>query len=311
MSAADFSHFDKLVSGYLDNALAERDADELLAMLEEPLLAARFLEATRLNSEIAGLLAAPVPDAAMVELVRADIEKHVNAARPARELHLEVVERPHAVPSSPPAIRDACRVPDRRRPSRRALAWAAVFLVFVGLAAGWLAYRGRTADSPSVASLRGEVRFVSTAGERVLKADEAWARGEKLKTIGVGSAVTVNFPDGSQIDFGSDSVAVNQSGAEGPRVELERGVVRSNVRKQPAGRPFVFATPEAEAIVIGTALEVSTDGHHTKLFVTEGQVLLKRRSDRAEIMVSAGFHVFAGTMNKLKAEPNTPGMQHH
>ena len=77
MSAADLSHFDDLVSRYLDDALSESDAAELVTLLAEPPLAVRFLEMTRLNSEISGLLAAPVPHAAMVELVRADIERHI------------------------------------------------------------------------------------------------------------------------------------------------------------------------------------------------------------------------------------------
>src|SRR5688572_30126426 len=68
MSAAELSRFDELVSCYLDAALSDADATELVALLAEPPLAARFLETTRLNSQMAGLLAAPVPDAAMVEL---------------------------------------------------------------------------------------------------------------------------------------------------------------------------------------------------------------------------------------------------
>src|SRR5206468_7903913 len=58
MSAAEFSRFDDLVSRYLDDQLMAADAAELLALLAEPALAARFLETSRLNSEIAGLLAA-------------------------------------------------------------------------------------------------------------------------------------------------------------------------------------------------------------------------------------------------------------
>jgi len=82
MSAADFSRFDELVSRYVDDALTADDAAELVALLAEPPLAARFLEMTRLNSEIAGLLAAPVPDTAMVEFVRTDIER-ILACEPA------------------------------------------------------------------------------------------------------------------------------------------------------------------------------------------------------------------------------------
>src|SRR5439155_3348794 len=93
MSTEEFSRFDELVSRYHDAELGEADARELLAFLAEPELATRFLEMTRLNSEIAGLLAAPVPDAAMVELVRADIEKNIATQRSAEAPQLETVER--------------------------------------------------------------------------------------------------------------------------------------------------------------------------------------------------------------------------
>ena len=55
MSAAELARFDELVSCYLDAALADADATELVALLGEPPLAERFLETTRLNSEIAAL----------------------------------------------------------------------------------------------------------------------------------------------------------------------------------------------------------------------------------------------------------------
>lgn len=310
MSTAELSRFDELVSRHLDDALTDSDAAELIALLAEPTLAERFLEMTRLNSEIAGLLAVPVPDAAMVELVRADIRKFLSAAQPVRELRLKVAERTHTTPWSPPPVRASRPPPRQRTPVLRALAWAAAFLVFAGLGAVWFVNRGRTADAPSVVSLQGEVRLLGKAGERAIKPGEAWPRGETLKTVGPKSAVTVTFHDGTRIGFGGDSVAVNRSGKEGYRVELEHGELESTVKKQPPRQAFVFATPEAEAVVVDTALQVTTGAHYTRLVVTEGQVLLKRRSDGAEIMVRAGFHVLAGTDNKLVASPNETGAPH-
>src|SRR5712691_6239418 len=93
MSAGELTRFDELVSRYIDDALTDSDAAELLALLAQPPLAARFLEMTRLNSEIAGLLAAPVPDAAMVELVRADLQDGITGnAGGGRMPHLRAVE---------------------------------------------------------------------------------------------------------------------------------------------------------------------------------------------------------------------------
>ena len=310
MSAAELSRCDELVSCYLDAALTDSDAAELVTLLAEPPLAARFLEMTRLNSEIAGVLAAPVPDEAMVELVRTDIEKYLRDAQPLHGLRLKIVERTDMTRSSPPTVRTPRLLPRWRASVLRGLAWAAVFLVFASLAAVWLVNRGPTADTVSVASVQGEVRLMGKAGERQLKPGQSWQRGETLKTVGSKSAATVTFSDGTRLDFGGDSVAVNQSGANGQRVELEHGELQSVVKKQPPRQAFVFATPEAEAIVVGTALQISTDAHRTRLVVTEGQVLLKRQADGTEVMVHAGFHVLVGPINKLVASPNDTGAPH-
>ena len=146
----------------------------------------------------------------------------------------------------------------------------------------------------------------------MVKPGESWQRGETLRIVGAKSAAAVIFDDGSRIEFGGNSVAVNQSGVDGRRVDLESGDVRCAVKPQPAGQPFVVATPDAEAIVAGTTFQVTTvDAHHTRVVVTEGQVLVKRPADGAEILIRAGFHVLAGPKFKLKADPNDPAKLHH
>lgn len=310
MSATELPRFDELMSRYLDDALTDSDAAALVASLAEPPLAARFLEMTRLNSEIAGVLAAPVPDAAMVELVRTDIEKHLRDAQPVSGLRLKIVEQTHPITSSPPTLNDSRPLARRRAPVLRALAWAAVFLVFASLAAVWFVNRGPAAEAVSVASVQGEVRLVGNAGERPLKPGQSWSRGETLKTVGAKSAVTVTFSDGTRLDLAGDGVAVNRSGQQGRRVELEHGEFQSVVKKQPPRQPFVVITPEAEAVVVGTTLHISTDAHRTRLIVTDGQVLLKSRADGAEIMVHAGFHALVAPRLKLVASPNDTGAPH-
>lgn len=306
MSAAELSRFDDLVSCYLDAALADADATELVALLAEPPLAARFLETTRLNSQMAGRLAAPVPDAAMVELVRADIEKNLVAAQTSSGVRLRVVERTQPLVATEPTILPQHSMTPRRKPVLRAMAWAAVFLVFAGLAATFLFNSTRRAEAPAIASVQGEVRLFGPKGERVLKPGQSWPLGETLKTVGANSTVTVTFPDGSRLDFGGNSVVVNQSTQEGCRVELEHGDVRGSLKKQPGGHPFVFATPEAEAIVVGTVLRLVTGAHHTRLEVTEGEVRFRRLHDGAEVAVKAGYCAVVAPNAPLVATPFHP-----
>lgn len=309
MNVADFPRFDELLSRHLDDTLTDAGAAELVALLSEPQWAARFLEMTRLNSEIAGLLAAPVPDAVMVELVRTDLGKCLTGTPRASGLRLRVAESAPSRASSSPADPGLRPLSQRTEPVFQMLAWAAVLLVIAGLAAVFLVRGGRPAEAPSVASLQGEVRLIGTAGARALKPGQSWPRGETLKTVGPDSSVTMTFNDGTRLDFRGNSMAVNRSGKEGRRVELEQGAVQGAVKQQPARRAFVFVTPDAEAIVVGTTLQVATDGHHTRLEVTEGEVRFRRRHDGTEVAVKAGhFAVVAPNLplvvKSIQAEPH-------
>ena len=306
MSTTDLSRFDELVSRYIDSALAATDATELLALLGDPPLATRFLETTRLNSEIAGLLAAPVPDAAMVELVRADIEKALAATQPPSGVRLRIVERTQPLAATEPTILPKRSMTPRRKSAWRALAWAAVFLVFAGLAAVFLVNSTRPTEAPAIASIQGEVRLLGPKGERRLKPSQSWERGETLKTVGANSAATVTFRDGTRLDFSGNSIVVNQSGKEGCRVQLEHGAVRGSLTKKPSGHPFVFATPEAEAIVMGITLRLVTGGHHTRLEVTEGEVRFRRLDDGAEVTVKAGYYAVVAPNAPFVATPLHP-----
>lgn len=301
MSAAEFSRFDELVSRYLEEELPAADAAELLALLTEPVLAARFLETTRLNSEIAGLLAAPVPDAAMVELVRADIEKGLSSTGSLAGARLRIAQ-PTGVPLHP--------MSSRRKPALRALAWAAAFLVFAGLAAVFLLNGTRRLTAPAIASVQGEARLVGSSGERALKTGESWRHGETLKTVGPNSAVTVTCHDGTRLDFGGNSVAVNLSTKAVRRVELEHGTVQAAIRKQQAHRSFIFATSDAEAIVVGTTLRFIAGGHHTRLEVSEGEVRFLRRHDGAEVVVKAGQFAVVAPNVPFVAKPIATGPHH-
>ena len=307
MSATNLSRFEELVSRYLDEGLTETDAAELETLLAEPPLAARFLEMTRLNSEIAGLLSAPVPDAAMVELVRADIEKGLAAAQPATGVRLQIAERTQPGAGTDPTVFSAPRpLPRRRKPVLRALAWAAVFLVFTGLAAVFFLNRTRLAEAPAVASLEGEVRLIGPNGEHALTLGQSWQRGETLKTVGPKSTATVTFSDGSRLAMGDNCIALNQSTKGERRLELQHGTVQGALKKQPARRAFVFVTPEAEAIVVGTTLRLVVSGHSTRLEVTEGEVRLRRRQDGAEVAVKAGQYAVVAPNVPLIATPFHP-----
>ena len=310
MSAAELARFEELLSRYLDDELTQADASELVVLLAEPQLAARFLEMMRLNSEIGGLLSAPVPDAAMVELVRADIEKSLAAAQQTRGVRLRIAERPEPASSTTATIPVAHPLPPKRGKALWRLAWAAVFVVFAGLATTLVVNRTPSADAPIVVSAQGEVRLEGPSGEHLLAPGESWLRDEKLRTAGPNSAATVNFRDGSQLDFSANVVAYNEPSKDARRMRLEHGTVQAALKKQPRQRPFVFMTPEAEAIVVGTTLRLIVGGHSTRLEVTEGTVRFRRRHDGAEIAVNAGHYAVVAPNVPLVATPFHPDLHH-
>ncbi len=310
MSAAEFSRLDELVSRYLDDELTRADATELVSMLAQPQLAARFLEMTRLNSEIAGLLAAPVPDAAMVELVRADIEKSLAAAQHTSGVRLRIAERPEPASSTTATVPVGHPLLQKRGRALWRLAWAAVFVVFAGLTTTLVFNRTSSADAPIVASAQGEVRLEGPSGEHLLSPGESWLRDEKLRTVGPNSAAMVNLRDGSQLDFSANVVAFNEPSKDARRMRLEHGTVQAALKKQPRQRPFVFVTPEAEAIVVGATLRLVVGGHSTRLEVTEGTVRFRRRHDGAEIAVKAGHYAVVAPNVPLVAKP-IHGEGHH
>ena len=113
------------------------------------------------NSEIARLLAAPVPDATMVEFARADIEKSHVGTHIADGVRLRIAERAQPPAATQPSLLPLRTRPRRRKPALRALAWAAVFLILAALAGIYLSEGWRPAGKIEVAAVQGEVYFIA------------------------------------------------------------------------------------------------------------------------------------------------------
>lgn len=289
MNANGLSRFDELASRYLDGELPDADAAELLALLAEPSLATRFLEIARLNSEIAGILAAPVPDEAMVELVRTDIERTIaNLPRAKDAPQLRIVEPTPAAKSIRAEVPASRSVSREHRFGWSGLKWAAAFVILAGIAAMMFLKPSNFGNAPVIASAQGEVRLVGASGERVPTSGDSWQENETLKTVGRNSGVTLKLRDGSQLDFSNGAIAVKEPSVHGCRVTLEHGLLQATVKKHSVSAPFVFATPEAEARVVGTKLRLVASLHSTRLEVSEGEVGFRRRHDGKEITVKAG-----------------------
>ena len=132
-----------------------------------------------------------------------------------------------------------------------------------------------------------------------------------------GSAAVVAFPDGTRLELEASTTLrrvqdlAGQDGT-GLRVELEAGAISARIVKQPAGRAMVFATPQGEAQVLGTAFRlavVGAKGDATRLEVSEGKVRLKRL-DGKSVDVPAGQFALAEAGTDLVARKATSLVLH-
>lgn len=128
---------------------------------------------------------------------------------------------------------------------------------------------------------------MSERGQKPARAGQPLFAGEGLETGGGASVAVFAFPDETRVELGAQTVLGEVSSAAGKRVVLRRGALTADVAKQPAGRPFVFATTQAEATVLGTRLALSA-GERTRLEVKDGKVRFTRLEDKRSVEVGAG-----------------------
>lgn len=91
------------------------------------------------------------------------------------------------------------------------------------------------------------------------------------------------------------------------RLQLENGSVSAEVAKQPVGAPMRFVTAHAEAIVLGTRLEISVSASGTRLEVTEGLVRFEVPSSGQQHDVAAGSAMIASPQGGLSAAATRSG----
>ncbi len=133
---------------------------------------------------------------------------------------------------------------------------------------------------------------------------QALLGGQGLAAEGKSARAVVLFTDGTRLDLGADTVVSRLADpAGGKRVELRQGTLAAEVPRQPPGSPMVFATPQAEATVLGTELTLSAGADATRLEVREGRVRLARAEDGAAVDVPAGHFAAAARGVPLAAQP--------
>jgi ferric-dicitrate binding protein FerR (iron transport regulator) len=157
----------------------------------------------------------------------------------------------------------------------------------------------------TLARVEGDVFAVSAGKRTLVQSGCKLISGDTLETTGKAGQAVVEFPDGTRLVLGADTIVDSIRIAEGKRVSLKQGVLAAQISKQPAGEPMIFTTATAEARVLGTRLTLSVTASSTRLEVREGKVRMTRKDDGASVEVGADHFVQAGKGISMTPKPAT------
>ena len=152
----------------------------------------------------------------------------------------------------------------------------------------------------TIESSGGEVSVQTDAGKIAAKADLGLIPGQELQTGSRSSHVVVKVTDGTRIHLAGDTTLRL---VDAHNFTLSRGALRAEVAKQPPTTPMIFATPTADARVLGTELVLFAGAESTRLDVRTGKVRLTRREDGASAEVGAGQTATAPKTGAFAAKP--------
>jgi hypothetical protein len=108
--------------------------------------------------------------------------------------------------------------------------------------------------------------------------------------------VLLTYPDKTRVEVEGDTIVrelLPREPGKGLRVVVEKGAVRAEVAKQPAGQPMIFDTPHGEARVLGTTLRIAVDAKSSRLDVEEGRVEFRNEAGKAVLVETGHFAVAA------------------
>ena len=191
-----------------------------------------------------------------------------------------------ALAARPPLTIRTARHARRRRRGLRAASWSGAALaaaLLVGVAV--LLWPAAAVPGPRLL-----VAGVDGAAQRLGAAAEV--------AVDPGRGAALLYDDGTRVELEAGSALT----VSGTRVTLRHGRLAAEVAHQPAGRPFVIATPNATVTVLGTALDVATDGTESVVAVTRGRVAVER-GDAARVEVGAGERSVVAAGEPLLARP--------
>ena len=209
---------------------------------------------------------------------KAELEEMLRQSPDARQLFLEYR-------ATETALRTAVQMPMHEAQnvgrSWQNYAVASLAAAFVALlACVFIFWPARPDVIATVTGKAGAVLWTGDGGEVIHDLDAGDSiSGGTLETLAADAWAEVSFTDGTTVAVSGNS-AITISEREGQKImRLREGSLSVDAAEQPAGLPMLLMTPSAEARVLGTQFNVSTDDLSTRVTVNEGLVEVERLAD--------------------------------
>ena len=144
------------------------------------------------------------------------------------------------------------------------------------------------------------------------KRGETLTSGDRVRT-GVNSLAVIKFKDNSLVRIREQSeltVTGNLSGrAFSKTVNLTRGAVGFNIKKQETGEEFSFRSPTSVASIRGTEGVYIATALEDLLTVLQGTIRFQNTISTTEVDVNAGYTGVAKPDGTILTRPSTPSEQ--
>ncbi len=165
---------------------------------------------------------------------------------------------------------------------------ATSLLVMVAVGVTLNQWKLATTGITTLAALEGEVTVTRRGSQVAIEPGLPLRADDRLDTR-AGASLVLRYEDGTEVQLagGSQAVVGVDSVTQGKRVELNLGKLAASIRPQAQGRAMIFATPQAEALVLGTEIILEANSEETRLEVTAGRVQLVRARDAQAVFVNA------------------------
>jgi ferric-dicitrate binding protein FerR (iron transport regulator) len=190
----------------------------------------------------------------------------------ARQFYLDYCQM-HALLQSAHGVLQGLAVPPASR--ARKLTWGAAAAAVLLLAGGIVFLKEKSRVDVDIASVRGTAWVVRGSQRVALSESREMRDGDRIVT-GPDSRTEVRTRDGSNIALLEKTDLV-----VGSRYELKEGTIRCDIAHQP--RSLVFATPHAEATILGTSFDLTVGWNETRLHTLSGRVRFAAEGQSVEV----------------------------